>query len=66
MKRLDGFQKPLSRPRQHKTQAARVSEGEGFVECSCGWVFVHKRDKVRQKSMKRHLDKWHQGRGIWL
>lgn len=35
--------------------------------CSCnGWVKVHRRLKVVEDAAQRHLDKKHNGRGLWM
>jgi hypothetical protein len=39
----------------------------GAIMCSCGgFTFIHQRAKVRDDRAQRHLDKKHQGRGVWL
>lgn len=36
------------------------------VSGNCGWVYRHKRVKVREAAAQRHLDKHHGGLGAWL
>ncbi len=54
---------------RRKVGLARISteqaaSGEGRATCSCGWSFFHKREKVREDAVDRHLDKRHNSRGI--
>ncbi len=56
---------------QHRREVglARIStelavSGEGRSTCSCGWSFFHKRTKVREDAVDRHLAKRHDSRGI--
>lgn len=34
--------------------------------CNCGWSYTHKRDKIREDAIDRHLSKQHDGRGMRL
>ena len=45
-----------------------VIKTEGTVTyCSCeGFASAHPRVKVREDKAQRHLDRKHQGRGLWL
>lgn len=36
------------------------------AQCSCGWVAYHRRHKVLEDKIDRHLDKEHNRRGIRL
>jgi hypothetical protein len=59
--RDQGFQKPGG--------LARITydphgEHGSTVKCSCGWRYRHKREKVREDAIDRHINKKHQGRGI--
>lgn len=39
----------------------------GSIQCSCGgFTFIHERKKVRDDRAQKHLDRKHDGRGIWL
>lgn len=40
--------------------------GRETAECSCGWVAWHRRLKVLEDKIDKHLDKMHDGRGIRL
>lgn len=60
-----GFQKPLSAPTR-QVRLARITYNGNEALCSCGWGFAHKRDKVREDAVDRHLTKRHGGRGIRL
>lgn len=51
--------------RQPVKMAIIRSEG-ALITCSCGWAGSHVRDKVREDKAQRHLDKRHQGEGMWL
>ena len=62
----EGFQKPLSEPGKRDVRLARISyRGDGVV-CSCGWAFVHTREKVREDAVDRHLARRHGKRGLRL
>lgn len=68
-KRFDGFQKPLSDPKAaRKVSFARISyNSDGSVTCSCrGWGFYHKREKVLEDAIDRHIERKHNGRGFRL
>ena len=68
MKRMAGFQKPASNPGENEVNFAVLSFSVDTMHgahCSCGWSFRHKRKKVVDDAAERHLDKQHQGRGIW-
>lgn len=61
---MQGFQKPLSQPGAKEVGLAVISyEGEAAA-CSCGWVVRARREKVREDSVDRHLNRKHDGRGI--
>lgn len=43
------------------------AEVPGSLSCSCGgWSIIHPRAKVREDRAQTHLDKKHNGRGVWL
>lgn len=67
MKQPQGFQKPLRSPSRRAVGLARISyvDGGGVV-CSCGWTYVHVREKVREDAVDRHINRKHNGRGIRL
>ena len=52
----------------HKQVVMPVIKTEGTVTyCSCeGFASAHPRVKVREDKAQRHLDRKHQGRGLWL
>lgn len=58
--------KPISEPAEWKPGGiARISESDNAIACSCGWAKVHPREKVRGDAAQRHLDKRHDGQGLW-
>lgn len=61
---------PTDRLRKPKTQAVGLAtiytNTEGVHHCSCGWRVYHARTKVREERAQKHIDKKHDGRGIWL
>jgi hypothetical protein len=67
-KMTSGFQKPLDDGKRKKVGLASVrdDDGIGAAQCSCGWAYAHRRAKVRENAIQRHLDRAHAGRGIWL
>lgn len=67
MKAWRGFQKPLSQPGSREVNMAMINyhENDG-VTCSCGWAYQHRRAKVVEDAIDRHIDKRHHGRGIRL
>lgn len=61
---LPGFQKPMSSPPK-AVGLAVISQGDyGRVRCSCGWGYQHKREKVREDAVDKHIESIHAGRGI--
>jgi hypothetical protein len=38
----------------------------GVINCTCGWLKVHTRKKVREDAAEAHLTKKHNGIGAWL
>lgn len=60
-----GFQKPVGTKSKPVRVAMIQSEGRA-IGCSCGWGYMHKREKVREAAAQRHLDKHHGGQGMWL
>jgi len=60
-----GFQKPLHGGTREVGLAVISYEGSA-AQCSCGAVVAHKREKVRENWIDRHLEKKHGGRGIRL
>lgn len=61
--------KKISDPAKAKPVGlAMITEpAPGALSCSCGgFTAVHQRRKVREDRAQRHLDKHHEGRGIWL
>lgn len=62
-----GFQKPLAGKPKPVGLAMITEPAPGALACSCeGFVSTHQRKKVREDQAQRHLDKRHEGRGIWL
>lgn len=67
---MDGFQKPLRGGERKNVKIAIISSGEtengyAYAECSCGEPFIHRREKVRDAQIERHVSKKHGGRVIW-
>ncbi len=65
---LDRQRKAAPQTRR-EVNLARISTesagtGEGRSTCSCGWSFFHKRPKVREDAVDRHLAKRHDSRGV--
>lgn len=47
--------------------AMAIIKREGaLASCSCGWAGVHPRPKARDNKAQRHLDKRHNGEGLWF
>lgn len=68
---MEGFQKrQVSDPKKAKDvwlAAITYAEDGQTVACSCGaWVYNHKREKVREDAIDRHLARKHDGRGVRL
>ena len=61
-----GFQKPLDNGKRRDVSIAIVTMGEGSARCSCGQPFTHRREKVREDQIDRHLLNKHGGQGIRL
>lgn len=52
--------------RLKRVSLATITETGAFVSCSCGWAFgPHPRQKLRGDRAQAHLDKKHNGVGIW-
>lgn len=65
--RQQGFQKQTNQPGAREVGLAVITYHDtAQVGCSCGWGYIHTREKVREDAIDRHLDKHHQGRGIRL
>lgn len=65
--KTEGFQKPLRPTSTKKVGLAMVRDDErGVIDCTCGWVHIHPRKKVREDAAERHLNKRHGGIGAWL
>lgn len=67
--RMEGFQKRVQPGSAKPVGLAMVSMDPSgtAASCSCGgWVFRHRRLKVVEDAIDRHLQKRHQGRGIRL
>lgn len=62
----EGFQKPLHRGPRKGVGLALITEADLSTVCSCGWVSIHPRKKVRANAAQRHTDKAHNGRAVWL
>lgn len=63
------------RPTDHQPKAGATTREVGLATikrdweaayCSCGAVKYHKRAKVLEDWMEKHITKKHQGRGIWI
>ena len=64
-----GFQKPqVTQPRRAgKTSLGVITENENGLACSCGgFATSHPRAKVRGDKAERHLNKVHNGQGMWI
>lgn len=65
--RGSGFQK---RTPPHEWGSPRVAmvkyAATGGASCSCGWYSPHKRRKVLDDAIDRHLERRHQGKGVRL
>lgn len=63
-----GFQKRVKPEDAKPVGLARISYADdGTVVCSCGgWTYWHRREKVREDAIDRHLLRKHDGRGIRL
>ena len=62
-----GFRKPLDNGKRKDVKLAVVSNLHevGAAQCSCGWAYAHPRTKVREDAIQRHLDRQHNGQGLW-
>lgn len=38
----------------------------GQISCNCGWVHRGARKSKREEAAQKHLDKKHNGYGVWL
>lgn len=62
-----GFQKPLDDGKRKEVGLGVVKVSEyGAASCSCGWGYVHHREKVRDTAIDKHFLRKHGGRGIRL
>jgi hypothetical protein len=68
--RLSGFQRPADEGKRRDVGLAVITYGaEGVLvaaTCSCGWLGWHRRDKVLEDKIDKHLNKKHDGRGLRL
>lgn len=62
----EDHRKPVSQPGSVDVTLARISYEGIHAACSCGWIFGHSREKVREDAVDRHLTKKHEGRGFRL
>lgn len=57
----------LVRPPLRKVGMAVISDNGRTSTCSCNWISKPaERKKVREDRAQAHLDKVHQGRGLWM
>lgn len=62
-----GFQKPLdSGKRKPVGMAILKTSDTGVVECTCGWRYIHHREKVRDDAIDKHISRKHGEMGIRL
>jgi hypothetical protein len=65
---LTGFQKPLNPAKTKAVGLAVVNYGQAadrhVAECSCGWATWHRRLKVLDDKIDKHINAKHNGRGI--
>lgn len=64
--RMAGFQKPLDDGQRREVYLPVVSITGPNAKCSCGWAASHSRKKILDDKIQTHLDKHHQGRGLWV
>lgn len=64
--RMAGFQKPLNPDKKKSVGLAIVRTADERAVCSCGQSFAHRRDKVREEWIDRHIDRKHAGMGVRL
>ena len=63
----DHLPPPIPPDKWKSPRIARISYSEnGGASCSCGWSTRNVREKVREDSIDRHLNKRHQGKGFRL
>ncbi len=62
----EGFQKPLRAQKTKAVGLALVSEGDGYAQCSCGKSVIHRRRKVIETRMEKHVNEKHGGRAVWM
>lgn len=63
---MDHLSKGAPPAKWTQPRIARVTYYGHTANCSCGWNFSHKREKIREDRIDAHLDKRHAGRGIRL
>lgn len=61
-----GFQKPVGRGNPKKKGMAFIRQThDDALTCSCGWMKIHPREKVREDAADRHIaGKKHGGLGV--
>lgn len=62
---MEGFQKPATAETK-PVGLAIVRTIDERATCSCGQSFAHKRDKVREDWIDKHINRKHHGTGIRL
>lgn len=66
-KRMEGFQKPLTGGPTKKVNMPIIAQPEvGLISCSCGWQFIHVRNKVREDRAETHAKNKHGGAALWM
>lgn len=61
-----GFQKPLDSGKRVEVVMAILHDQGSHATCNCGALFTQRRKKPREEAMQKHLDKKHEGQGLWL
>jgi hypothetical protein len=64
--RMAGFQKPLNPEKTAPVSLAIVRTVDERSTCSCGQSFEHRREKVREDWIDRHINRKHNGTGVRL
>lgn len=67
----NGFRKPIDSGKRKPVGLAiikygQTEQGVEFAECSCGKPFTHRRERVRENQIDRHINAKHHGKGIRL
>lgn len=63
---MAGFQKPANPTKPAAVGLAIVRTVDERATCSCGQSFAHRRDKVREDWIDKHINRKHHGTGVRL